>query len=107
MRLLCIVISATEGKKQSGVTSVAQVIGTSEEVTFELRSEWQEGVGLCKPCRLSFTAGNLVGGAESSRGNGLADSEAALGRHRIRAFSSLAFSSLQTVLPLTAWLSAF
>lgn len=54
-------ISATEGKKQSGVTSVAQVKGTSEEVTFELRSEWQEGVGLCKPCRLSFTAGNLAG----------------------------------------------
>lgn len=66
MRLLCVVISATKGKKQSGVTSVAQVKGTSEEVTFELRSEWQEGVGLCKPCRLSFTAGNL-GGSELQR----------------------------------------
>lgn len=49
MSPLCIVISATKGKKQSGVTSVAQVKGTSEEVTFELRSEWQEGVSLCKP----------------------------------------------------------
>lgn len=38
-----------KGKKQSGVTSVAQVKGTSEEVTFELRSEWQEGASLCKP----------------------------------------------------------
>lgn len=49
MSPLCIVISATKGKKQSGVTLVAQVKGTSEEVTFELRSEWQEGVSPCKP----------------------------------------------------------
>lgn len=49
MSPLCIVISTTKGKKQSGVTPVARVKGTSEEVTFEPRTEWQEGVSLSKP----------------------------------------------------------
>lgn len=95
-----------KGKKQSEVTSEAQVKGTSEEVTFELRSEWQEGVGLCKPAGWALLQATWR--AETSRGNRMqADSEAAVARHRMGSFTCLVSSSLWIMLHLTAWSSSF
>lgn len=57
MRSLQVLISAAQGKKHSVTTEVTQVKGTSKEVTFELRPEWQEKVSPIQTCRLSFPAG--------------------------------------------------
>lgn len=49
------------------MTEIMQVRGTSKEVTFELRPEWQEGLSPTATCRLSFAAG--IAGKGPSRGN--------------------------------------